>query len=193
MSIHLWERQRGGEINQEIRPEIPRSDGRRVDDKVSAAKDPRAGCDKGGAKLHEHVEEVEEVGDSPEEGDEDAKAHVDLHTGWTANDGEVEVERVEEQGEEGGHKEDVVPLGDELGPRVQDQAPPRDLAPEREGLGEATAETSGGGVEGAVDAIHFPWRERERESCGQQWKMEFFWEFAVKMTANASDGNGAPT
>lgn len=113
-SIHLWERQRGSEINQKIGPEIPGSDGRRVDDKVAAAKDPRAGSHKGGAKLHEHVEEVEEVGNGPEEGDEDAKAHVDLHAGWTADDGKVEVERVEEQGEEGGHEEDVVPFGDDL-------------------------------------------------------------------------------
>jgi hypothetical protein len=73
-SIHLWKRQRGSEINQKIGPEIPGGDGRRVDDKVAAAKDPRAGCHKGGAKLHEHVEEVEEVGNGPEKGDEDAKA-----------------------------------------------------------------------------------------------------------------------
>lgn len=113
-SIHLGERQRGSEINQEIRPQIPGGDGGRVDDKVAAAEDTRAGSDKGGAKLHDHVEEVEEVGDGPEEGDEDAEADVDLHAGGTADDGEVEVERVEEQGEEGGDEEDVVPLCDEL-------------------------------------------------------------------------------
>jgi hypothetical protein len=60
-SIHLGERQCGSEINQEIQPQILGGDGRRVDDKVTAAKDLRAWSDKGGVKLHDHMEEVEEV------------------------------------------------------------------------------------------------------------------------------------
>lgn len=56
----------------------------------------------------------------------------------------------------------MVPSGDKLGPRFEDLVPPRDLAAEGEGLGEA-AELRGGGGVWRVKAMHFPWRMRERE------------------------------
>lgn len=109
---------------------------------------------------------MEEVSGGSQEGDEDAQSKVDLHAGGAADDRDEEVERVEEQGEEGGNEEEVIPSGDELGARVEDLAPPGDLAVKGEGLGEAV-EARGGSVKG-VDAMHFPWRKRESESCRER-------------------------
>ncbi len=94
--IDLVERQRGGEINEEIGLQIADGDGGSVHDKLTTAEDAGAGGDKGGAELQDHVEKMEEVGDGPEDGDKDAEGEVYCHAGGAADAGDEEIERVEE-------------------------------------------------------------------------------------------------
>lgn len=53
----------GGKINQEISLQIPHRDLPRIHDEVTPAENPRARRDEGGPELHDHVQQVEEVGD----------------------------------------------------------------------------------------------------------------------------------
>lgn len=126
----LWKRQSSCEVDDEIGGEVAGSDGAGVGDELAAAENAGAGGDEGGAELDDDVEEVEGVGDGAEEGDENAEAEVDLHAGGAADFGEVEVEGVEEHGDEAGDEEDVVPFRHELRSGVQDLVPPRDLLAE---------------------------------------------------------------
>lgn len=130
---HLGKRKCGGQINQEVGFEVVHGNGTRVGDGLAAAEDPGTWGDESGAELHDHVEEVEEVGDGAEEGDEDAEAEVDVHAGGSGDDGEEEVERVDEHGEEAADEEDLVPSGHEVRSRVEDLVPPRYLLPQGKG------------------------------------------------------------
>lgn len=72
----------------------------RVHDELTAAKNTRARGHEGHPKLHQDVQEVEDVGDSPEIGDQDGGAVVVAHaSGAVFNVGEVEIEGVDEEGE----------------------------------------------------------------------------------------------
>lgn len=78
------------------------------------------------------MENVEEVGDCADEGDEDAEGDVDLHAAFSADDGQEEVERVQEQADDADHEEDVVPLAHCFRSRVEDLVPPWPFLPEIE-------------------------------------------------------------
>lgn len=95
-----------------------------VHDELTPAKNPRTRGHKGGAKLDEHVEQVEEIGEGTEEGDGDAESGVGAHAGWGADVGEVEVERIDEKSDERGDEEDVVPEGDDVAVGVEDLVMP---------------------------------------------------------------------
>jgi len=60
------------------------------------------------------VEEEEEVGDRAREGDEDSEDDVGLHAGLVPRDGEIEVERVQEERCNADVEEGAVPFGHEL-------------------------------------------------------------------------------
>lgn len=64
------------------------------------------------------MEEEEEVSHGSEKRDEDAEAKVDPDTGGALNDGDKEVERVDEEGDEARDEEDAVPSGHEVAARV---------------------------------------------------------------------------
>lgn len=66
--------------------------------------------------------EVQEVGDGAEEGDEDAELEVHVEAGGAADGGDVEVEGVEEEGDEAGDEEYASPLEDELAAGIEDAA-----------------------------------------------------------------------
>lgn len=78
------------------------------------------------------MENVEEVGDCADEGDEDAEGDVDLHAAFSAYDGQEEVEWVQEQADDADHEEDVVPLAHRFRSRVEDLVPPWPFLPEIE-------------------------------------------------------------
>lgn len=78
------------------------------------------------------MENVEEVGDCADEGDEDAEGDVDLHAAFSADDGQEEVEWVQEQADDADHEEDVVPLAHRFRSRVEDLVPPWPFLPEIE-------------------------------------------------------------
>ena len=64
------------------------------------------------------MEEEKEVGDGAGEGDKDSEDEVGLHAGLVSRDGEIEVERVEEECGDADVEEGAVPFGHELGLRV---------------------------------------------------------------------------
>lgn len=120
----LGERDGGGEVNDEIRLEVTHGNFSGVHDEVAAAEDSRVGGDEGGAELHEHVEDVEEVSEGAEDGDDDAEFGVGLQAGGATHGGEEEVERVDEEGEEACHEEHLVPIRHDVAVGVQYLVPP---------------------------------------------------------------------
>ena len=66
------------------------------------------------------MEEVEEICDGAKERDGDAQAVVGGEAGGAADGGEVEVERVDEESNEGGDEEDLVPVADDVAVWVED-------------------------------------------------------------------------
>ncbi|KAG6398245.1 hypothetical protein SASPL_139700 [Salvia splendens] len=121
----LGEGEGGGEVDDEVGFEVAEGDLAGVHDELAAAEDARAGGDEGHAELHEEVEEVEEVGDGAEVGDEDGGGDVDVHAGGAVlNVGEVEVEGVDEEGNEARDQEDVIPEIDNVAVGVEDLVVP---------------------------------------------------------------------
>lgn len=129
---HLRQRKGGEEINGEIGAEVARSDLARIGDEVLAAVDAGEGRDKSCPELEDHVEEEEEVSDGAGERDEDAEDNVGLHAGLVPGDGEVEVERVQEESHDAHVEERAVPSRHEPRPRVQDLVPPWNFLTEGE-------------------------------------------------------------
>lgn len=124
MVLCLGERDGGSKVNDEIRLQVAHGDFAGVHDELAAAEDSRVGGDEGGAKLHDHVEDVEEVGEGAEDGNEDAEFGISLEAGGATNVGEEEVERVNEEGEEARNKEHLVPIGHDVAIGVQDLVMP---------------------------------------------------------------------
>lgn len=163
MHANLRKRKHGGNIDDEIALQVLHSDLSRIPNELTASKNSRAPRDEGRSEFHENVQEVEEIGHRAEERDRRGESDVDGETRGAADVRSVEIERIEEEGEDGGDEEDVVPVGDDAAVRVQDLMPPwKDLAAvvygDRSsvrcgggyGLGEEEAERS--------DLIHLPWR-----------------------------------
>lgn len=98
------------------------------------------------------MENVEEVGDCADEGDEDAEGDVDLHAAFSADDGQEEVERVQEQADDADHEEDVVPLAHRFRSRVEDLVPPCPFLPEIER--DRQLPEPGGGSRVRVKTVH---------------------------------------
>lgn len=120
----LRQRKRCAQIDKEIGFQVAHGDLPGVHDELAAAENPRAGGNEGGAELYEDVEDEEEIGDGAEEGDGDAQAEVGGEAGGAGDRGEVEVERVDEEGDEAGDEEDVVPVGHNVAVWGQDLVPP---------------------------------------------------------------------
>lgn len=129
---HLRQRKGGEEINSEIRPEVARRDLARIGDELIAAIDAGEGRHESCSELEDHVEEEEEVSDGAGERDEDAEDNVGLHAGLVPGDGEVEVERVQEESHDAHVEERAVPSRHEPRPRVQDLVPPWNFLTEGE-------------------------------------------------------------
>lgn len=70
------------------------------------------------------MEGEEEIGDGAEEGDDNAQVDVEGDAGGAGDGGEVEVEGVDEEGDEAGDEEEVVPVGYDVAVRGQDLVPP---------------------------------------------------------------------
>lgn len=70
------------------------------------------------------MKEVEEVGDGAEEGDDDGQAGVVGEASFAADVGEVEVERIDEERGDADDEEDVVPVRNDVGVRVEDLVAP---------------------------------------------------------------------
>lgn len=67
---------------------------------------------------------MEDISDSTEEGDCSGEADVDGETRRTTDVRDVEIERIEEESEDGGNEKDVVPIGNDVAVRVEDLMPP---------------------------------------------------------------------
>lgn len=128
---YLRERKGGEEIEGKIGPKIMSSDAGRIGDEMAVA----GGMSEKicGTEFKEDMKDEEDIIESSEEGDEDAEEKIDLHAALVADDGEVEVERVEEESEEGSAEEDAVPTVDESGFWMLDLVPPGDVFSEVEG------------------------------------------------------------
>lgn len=66
--------------------------------------------------------QVEQIGNSPEERDDNTEVQINTNAGRPADRLEIEVERVEEERHEACHEEDAVPLQDDVAPGVEDPA-----------------------------------------------------------------------
>ncbi|KAF7806106.1 putative alpha,alpha-trehalose-phosphate synthase [UDP-forming] 9 [Senna tora] len=115
---YLRERKAGENINEEIGFEIANGDEVGIGDEITEAE--TAGSVVGGTEFENNVEDEEEIGEGAEESDEDAEGDVHLHAILFADDGEIEIERVEEEGGEAGIEEDAVPSVDEFGFGIKD-------------------------------------------------------------------------
>lgn len=120
----LGQRDGGGEVDDEIGSQVTGSDFPGIHDEVTAAEDSRIGGDEGGAELHDHVEEVEEVGEGAEHVEETAEAAIGLEASRAADGGEEEVERVDEEREKAGDEEDLVPVSNNVAVWVEDLVMP---------------------------------------------------------------------
>lgn len=70
------------------------------------------------------MEEVEEIGEGAEAGDDDSEFVVGGQASGAVDVGKVEVERVDEEGEDANDEEDVVPVGYDVAVRVEDLVVP---------------------------------------------------------------------
>lgn len=70
------------------------------------------------------MKEGEQIDDGAEESDDDCEFDVEAHTAGAADDGEVEVERIDEERDQTGDEEDSVPSDHEIGVWFQDVIPP---------------------------------------------------------------------
>lgn len=70
------------------------------------------------------MQQVKKIGDGAEESDDDRQPGVGGEAGGAADGGKVEVERVDEERDEGGDEEDVVPVGDDVAVRFEDLVAP---------------------------------------------------------------------
>lgn len=111
---YLRKRKHSSNINEEIGPQVPLSDLSGIHYELTATENPRAPSDESRSEFHEDVQEVEEIGDCTEEGDDSGEADVDGETRRTTDVRDVEIERIEEESEDGGDEEDVVPIGDDV-------------------------------------------------------------------------------
>lgn len=108
--VYLRQRQRGKQVDGEPCPYVATGNLLRVHNEIAAAKDPGLPRNERSTKLVEDVQCVEQVGDGAEDGDGDPEPDVDRKAGGVGVDGgEEEVERVEEESNEAGDKEALVP------------------------------------------------------------------------------------
>lgn len=73
------------------------------------------------------MQQVKDIGNSAEEGNDNAQIGVIDDAGRTADGGEEEVERVEEEGDERGDEEDVVPVSDDVAVGLEDLVVPENV------------------------------------------------------------------
>lgn len=70
------------------------------------------------------MQPVEKVGEAAKERHGDPQAGVGGQASWASYGGKVQVKRVDEEGEEAGNEEDVVPVRDDVAVRVEDLVAP---------------------------------------------------------------------
>lgn len=92
--------------------------------KFTSPEHPRARRHEGRAELQQHVSEIKQVGDSTKEGDNNADALINLHASGTADEHQVEIERIQEKRHEAGDKKDSVPFEDGIASRIKNTARP---------------------------------------------------------------------
>ena len=111
----LRQRQCSSKINEKILLEVAHSNGRRVHNEITTAKNSRIRGDKSGAKLHGNVKQREEIDNGAEESDDDTKASVETHTTRAADDDKVKVKRVDEESKQTGNEKNEIPSNNKLG------------------------------------------------------------------------------
>lgn len=114
----------GSKIDDEVGFQVADGNLAGVHDELAAAENPRTGIDVGGTEFDDHVEEVEEIGEGAEAGDDDGEFVVGGQASGAVDVGKVEVERVDEEGEDANDEEDVVPVGYDVAVRVEDLVVP---------------------------------------------------------------------
>lgn len=116
---YLRQRQRGEQVDGEPCLHVATGNLLRVHDEFAAAKDPGLPRNERSTKLVDDVKGVEEVGDGTKDGDGDPEPHVNIEAGGVGVDGgEEEVERIEEESDEAGDKEELVPKENYVAARV---------------------------------------------------------------------------
>lgn len=119
----LRKRKNSENIDDEMRGQVTHSDLPRVLDEDASPEDARGRSDEAGTELEDDVDEVEDIG----AGAEDAGGYLHLVVEAEAllgvvDDGDVEEERVERDGDDAGEDEDLVPFLEEGSLRVEDLA-----------------------------------------------------------------------
>lgn len=82
------------------------------------------------------MRQEEEISHRPEEGDKDSQADVDAHAARVQDDGQEEVDRVQEQGDQTGDQEDMVPFCHQRAGWFVNSVPPCLFSRQCEALGE---------------------------------------------------------
>lgn len=120
--LGYWKR--SSEVDEEILLQVAHSNLFWVHDQLTPTENPRTRSDKGGAKLHDNMQDEKEIGDGAKEGDGDAEAGVGGEASGASDRGKEEVERVDEERENAGDEEDVVPVSHNVAVGCEDLVPP---------------------------------------------------------------------
>ncbi|KAJ6290214.1 hypothetical protein OIU78_026015 [Salix suchowensis] len=136
---NLRERKGSSKINNKVRFQVAYGNGSWVHNKLSSAENARAWCDKSCPKLHENVQEKEQVREGASEGNPDAEGNVNFHAGIATDNGKVKIKRVKKHCNHARDEENAVPFANNFTSRVMNLVPPGNFASDGQGFGE-TAE-----------------------------------------------------
>lgn len=104
----------GSKIDEKIGLQISNGDLMGVHDELTPPENLRRRRNKGCSELHDHVEEVEEIGDGAKKCDENGQAVVCGETTRAADEREIKVEGVYEKGYKATYKKDLVPMSNNI-------------------------------------------------------------------------------
>lgn len=88
---YLWDGEHGDEIDDKIAFKIAHGNLMGIRDEFSPTEDPGAGCNEGDPELEDNLPQIEEIGESSKECDDDTDVKIDANAARAADEEEVEI------------------------------------------------------------------------------------------------------
>lgn len=136
-----------------------------ISDELSAAKDTGARGDEGDAELEEKISEIAKIEHGTKDSDNDHDMNIDLEAASATDEEDEEIEGIDEKGERGEEKKDLVPADDDAAAWIEDAVVPGDGATVQS-HGEVAPEGEKGG--GSDDAHRGP--SEVRKTSAGRWR-----------------------